>query len=206
MLLPKQAPTNLRRLAVLAGALMTGACSAEVTSAPAPSTAINTPSMFVPTASQKALVGISDGTYVVTVDTRYNQSFGVGGNHLDIPAGAICDLTTSGYGPAFWDAPCKPAKGKIQLTIVIKNASSAHPSIDFFPSMRFNPTTNVELYMYAPRVSTDDAKNWQMFYCPGKGACYDESLTDPSLATKIDYTNNVLFRRVKHFSGYTVAE
>ena len=72
--------------------------------------------------------------------------------------------------------------------------------------MRFNPKKTVQLYMYAPRVSREDAKNWLMLYCPDRGGCFDESLNDASLATSIDYTNNVLFRRVKHFSGYTVAE
>ena len=45
-----------------------------------------------------------------------------------------------------------------------------------------------------------------MFYCPDKGKCVDESLTDSDLTTYIDYPNNILFRRIKHFSGYTVAE
>src|SRR6476646_1916495 len=95
MLMPMKAPTNLRRLAVLAGALMIGACSADVTSAPAPSTAVNTPSMFVPTSSAKALIGVVDGTYTVTVDPTRDQSFNLGPNHLDIPAGAICNLGRS---------------------------------------------------------------------------------------------------------------
>ena len=72
--------------------------------------------------------------------------------------------------------------------------------------MRFNPTKLVQLFMYAPNVSRNDAKTWKMLYCPDVGGCFDETLTDPSLGTSIDYTNNVLFRRVKHFSGYTVAE
>ena len=92
------------------------------------------------------------------------------------------------------------------LTVVIKNAASANPSIQFFPAMRFNPTKSVQLFMYAPNVSATDGKNWKMLYCPDLGACFDESATDASLTTSIDYSHNVLFRRVKHFSGYTVAE
>ena len=162
--------------------------------------------MFVPTASAKSLIGVVDGTYTVVVDPRKDQSFNLGPNHLDIPAGGICDLGTSGYGAAFWDKPCVSERSRVALTVIIKNASGQHPSIDFFPAMRFNPKKTVQLYMYAPRVSREEAKNWQMFYCPDHGGCFDESLTDASLATNIDYANNVLFRRVKHFSGYTVAE
>ena len=162
--------------------------------------------MFVPTASAKALIGVVDGTYSVVVDPNLDQSFNLGPNHLDIPAGAICVLGKSGYGPLFWNKSCAPQKNHLQLTVIIRNSASDNPSIDFYPAMRFSPTKQVKLYMYAPHVSATDAKNWQMFYCPNGGDCFDESLTDPSLATSIDYTNNVLFRRVKHFSGYTVAE
>ena len=193
---------------MLLGALALSACSADVTTAPpaAKVAAKSTPSMFVPSASAKALIGVVDGTYAVTIDPTHDQSVNLGPNHLDIPAYGICNLAWSGYGPQYWDRPCQVQTSPVALTVIIKNADSDHPSIDFFPAMRFNPAKTVQLYMYAPNVSQNDAKNWQMFYCPDGKACFDESLTDASLVTSIDYTNNVLFRRVKHFSGYTVAE
>jgi hypothetical protein len=206
MLKPTKATTTLRTLVLLTIALTIGACSADVTSPSAPSAAISSKSMFVPSEASRSLVGVVDGTYTVTVDPTIDQSFNLGPNHLDIPADGICDLGKSRYGPRYWDDRCTPEKNLVQLTVIIKHASSTHPSIDFFPAMRFNPKKTVQLYMYAPRVSIQDAKNWQMLYCPDKGGCFDESLTDASLTTSIDYTNNVLFRRVKHFSGYTVAE
>ena len=206
MLMPMKATTHMRGLVALAGALMIGACSADVTSPAAPVAAVSTTSMFVPSSSAKSLIGVIDGTYAVVVDPTRDQSFNLGPNHLDIPAGGICDLTKSGYGPKTWDKACSPETKPVVLTVIIKRASSAHPSIDFFPAMRFNPKKTVQLFMYAPRVSRDDAANWQMLYCPDKGGCFDESLTDASLTTHIDFENNVLFRRVKHFSGYTVAE
>ncbi|MEP7000056.1 MAG: hypothetical protein ABI969_06240, partial [bacterium] len=165
-------------------------------------------SMFVPSASAKALIGVADGTYSVLVDPTQNQSLYLGPNHLSMPAGSICHLGTSGYGAAYWDKGCAPQTAPLLLTITIKHASSSHPSINFYPSMRFNPAKNVQLYMYAPNVSKTDAKNWLMLYCPDNSSsrCVDESAVDPSLVTYIDYTSNVLFRRVKHFSGYSVGE
>ena len=207
MLTPKKAPTHVRRFVLLAAALVLSACSGESTTAPTSQvSAKSTPSMFVPTAAAKALIGVVDGTYAVTLDPTKDNSLNLGPNHLDIPAFGICNLVFSGYGPGYWDRSCQPQIQPLVLTVVIKNASSAHPSIDFYPAMRFNPYKTVQLYMYAPNVSINDAINWKMLYCPDLGGCFDESLTDASLATKIDYTNNVLFRRVKHFSGYTVAE
>ncbi|HEY5441247.1 MAG TPA: hypothetical protein VIJ90_08215 [Gemmatimonadaceae bacterium] len=162
--------------------------------------------MFVPSASAKALIGVANGTYSMTLDPTRKQSFSLGPNHLDIPANAVCDLSRSGYGAAYWDKPCLTESHKFTLTVVIKNASSAHPSMDFSPAMRFNPKENVQLYMYAPNVSQTDAKNWLIYYCPDRGKCVDESLTDRDLVTQIDYSAHVLFRRLKHFSGYMVAE
>ncbi|CAN5900670.1 hypothetical protein BH11GEM2_BH11GEM2_41200 [soil metagenome] len=207
MLMPMKAPTHVRRFVLLSAAIILSACSADVSTAPTSQvSAKSTPSMFVPTAAAKALIGVVDGTYTYTVDPTRDQSLNLGPNHLDIPAYGICDLRFSGYGPTYWDRSCQPQYQPLVLTVVIKNASSSNPSIDFYPAMRFNPYKTVQLFMYAPNVSVNDAKNWQMLYCPDFGGCFNESLNDASLQTKIDYTNNVLFRRVKHFSGYTVAE
>jgi hypothetical protein len=192
---------------LLSTALFLSACSADKSTAPAAKVAA-TPeaSMFVPSDAAKSLIGVVDGTYAVVVDPTRNNSFNLGPNHLDIPANSICNLVLSGYGADYWDRPCQPQRARVVLTVIIKNASSDNPSIDFYPAMRFNPTKTVQLFMYAPHVSVNDAKNWQMLYCPDLGGCFDESVNDASLQTKIDYRNNVLFRRVKHFSGYTVAE
>ena len=162
--------------------------------------------MFVPSDAAKALIGVADGTYAVTFDPTRDQQFWLGPNHLSMPAYSVCNLLTSGYGAAYWNRSCNPQTLPVTLTVVIKNAASDHPSINFFPAMRFNPTKTVQLFMYAPNVSPTDAKNWLMSYCPDYGSCFDESLSDTSLATFIDYSNDMLFRRVKHFSGYTVAE
>jgi hypothetical protein len=207
MLTPKLARAFFTRYSVLVGALILGACSGEVSSpASANSKTVQGTSMYVPSEADKALIGVVDGTYSVTIDPAKDASFPLGPNHLDIPANGICDLVTSGYGAAYWDKPCTPQVLSVTLTVVIKNATSDHPSLNFYPAMRFNPSKAVNLYMYAPNVSPTDAKNWLMSYCPDLGACFDESITDTSLATVIDYDHDMLFRRVKHFSGYTVAE
>ncbi|CAN5915723.1 hypothetical protein BH11GEM1_BH11GEM1_00990 [soil metagenome] len=204
-------PTKVGRIAAIgllvASGTLIGACAGEVTAPRAAS--VESTSMFVPSAAAKALIGVADGVYKVTFDPKHDQAIALGPNTLSIPENAVCDLATSGYGADYWNRSCKPETKLINLVITIKGASSAHPSMDFAPAMRFNPALKddvVQLFMYAPHVSKDDAKNWLMFYCPDKGKCVDESLTDNSLVTSIDRKNNMLFRRVKHFSGYTVAE
>lgn len=204
--------TAPRFVLLAAGALLLGACRDQAT-APVPTergsfaaTAEERESSFQPNAATKALYGVVDGTYSVTFDPRSTQSFELGPNHLDIPAYSVCNLATSGYGAAYWNAPCSAQTAPVTLTVVIKNAISDNPSVQFFPAMRFNPSKNVQLYMYAPKVSPSDAKEWLMFYCADGGKCVNEQLTDSDLTTYIDRSDSVLFRRIKHFSGYVVAE
>lgn len=208
MRMPMPARHLVPRVTLLATALFVGACAGEVTSpaASTPPRAIEASSMFVPSASTRALIGVADGTYTLTFDPTEAQSFSLGPNHLDIPADAVCDLLTSSYGADSWNRPCSTQKLPITLTVIIKNAQSTHPGMQFFPAMRFNPKKTVQLFIYAPKISKHDEKNWLMLYCPDKGKCIDESLADKDLTTYIDHANDVLFRRVKHFSGYVVAE
>jgi len=198
---------------VLVGGIVvaSSACSVDST-APAPQqSAARTPertSPFAPTEAQKALVGVTDGTYRVTFNPQQGQVLSLGPNRLEIPANAVCNMGTSGYGPAFWNSPCAPETRPVTLTVTVKDASSDHPSVDFQPAMRFNPQTTVSLYVYVPKVTRDDATNWVIQYCPasgtGSGQCVNEALTDPDLRTFVDYDASVVFRRLKHFSMYSV--
>ena len=194
---------------VAAAAMLLGACRGEVTSPPA-SSVTATPervSTFVPTAANKALVGVVDGSYSVTFDPKQTQSFSLGPNHLDIPAYSVCNLVTSGYGASTWDNSCSPHTLPVTMTVVITGAATDHPQIDFFPAMRFNPTKNVQLFIYVPNATSASAKSWVMQYCAtGSTTCVDESKTDQSLQSYVDKSANVVFRRIKHFSGYVVAE
>ena len=201
---PMKARFTAVRLALFAGAAILGACSGEVTSptASTSSMSIEGTSKFVPTDAQKAMIGVKDGTYLFTVDPKKDQVLALGPNRLELPAHAICALATTNYGETTWNQSCAPQSAPVTITVVIKNATSDRPRIDFFPAMRFNPTKDVQLYMYVPKVNKDDAKNWLMLYCPDKGKCIDESLTDSQLQTSIDHKNKMLFRRIKHFSGY----
>ena len=215
---------------VLCGGVVvaSSACSVDSktlapSSASSSTTAVRS-SPFVPTAAQKALIGVTDGTYKVTFDPKQDQVFSLGPNRLEIPAWAVCKLGTTSYGPEFWNASCTPQTTLVQLTITVKNAASDNPSVDFQPAMRFSPNKVVQLYFYVPNVSQQDAKNWVITYCPNSGSgstsltstnsgsgstgtsggCLNEALTDPDLQTFVDYDANMLFRRLKHFSRYQV--
>jgi hypothetical protein len=206
MRLPMMARSRASTLITLATAsLMLAACAGEATAPVAPKTVSQErTSPFVPTDAQRALVGVADGSYTFTIDPSQAQSLELGASHLDIPANAVCDLATSSYGVGTWNDACALQTAPFTITAVVKNAATAHPSVEFQPALRFDPAANVNLYLYVTDQATLDATK-VMKYCNETG-CVDESLTDPELRSNVDVENKVVFRRIKHFSGYVVAE
>lgn len=206
MRLPTMARSRISLVAALASSVLAGACANDAT-APAPP-ALNVSqeasSAFVPSAASKSLVGVSDGTYQFTVSPNRAASLVLGANMLAIPANAICDLSSSSYGASYWDDKCAPEKKPVTITAIVRNASSSHPSIDFYPALRFSPKANVMLYFYVPNKADQYKSLWTVSYCSDHHVCVDESLLDPTLQTYFDPTTKVVFRRIKHFSGYLV--
>jgi hypothetical protein len=206
MRLPMMARYRISTFAALAlaGVLLAG-CAGESTrpSALQKTSQLRT-SPFSPTAAQKALVGVSDGTYSFEINPSQDQSLSLGASHLDIPANAVCDLATSSYGVEHWNEDCSAQTESFTITAVVRNAASDHPSVDFQPALRFSPDKRVNLYLYVTDQATIDASR-VMKYCNASG-CVDESVNDASLASSVDLENRVVFRRIKHFSGYTISQ
>jgi len=162
----------------------------------------------------------TDGTFTFTVDPRIDQVVTVGENRVVLPANSVCALGVSGYGPTLWDNGCNPQKKPFTLTVTVAGSGTENAALDFQPSMRFDPTKRVTLSIFVPTLSSGQAVDWTIFYCPtpnGKPGsrlgtnlmradptCVDESLTDPSLSVTEDYQNSVLTRRIKHFSAYQI--
>jgi hypothetical protein len=204
MRLPMMARYRISTLTLLTavGVLLTGCAGDSIKPVALQKTSELRTSPFTPTAAQKALVGVSDGTYSFVIDPSQTQALSLGASHLDIPANAVCDLASSSYGPDHWDDSCTPQTDTFTVTAVVRNAATDHPSVDFEPALRFSPDANVGLYLFVTDDATLDASR-TVKYCNANG-CVDESLTDPSLVSNVDLVNRVVFRRIKHFSGFIV--
>ena len=193
---------------VATASLLLAGCSGDATSPsaakPTQQLSVLKSSPFVPSGAQRALVGVSDGTYTYQIDPSEAQSLQFGASHLDIPANAVCDLATSTYGVGTWNDSCAAQTDTFTITAVVKDAATDHPSVEFQPALRFNPASTVNLYLYVTDQATLDASK-VMKYCNADG-CVDESIADPDLRSNVDVENKVVFRRIKHFSGYVVAE
>lgn len=189
-----------------AGALLSG-CANDATAPIAPNvlSSQSATSAFEPTQTSRNLVGVSDGTYTFTVDPKRDQGLLLGANLLYIPANAICDLASTPYGTSHWNEACTSQTAPLQITAVVRNAASMHPSIDFFPALRFSPDKIVSIYFYLQGgIRNRMASTWSVDYCNDAHVCVDESLTDPDLKTYLDWNKKIAFRRIKHFSGYIV--
>jgi hypothetical protein len=209
---PMKARWTISRVTMLvASAVMLAACGRDV-SAPAV-----TDSQLAPTDASKALVGVVDGVYSITIDPDLSYTLPLGKSYMTLPAHSVCDLQTSGYGPQYWNTPCTPEHDNITITAIVRGAQTDNPSVDFSPAMRFNPSMNVSLHIYVTNAATLTNMT-VMKYCPtiaglaslsqslAKNLCIDESKTDASLFTTIDRSQNLIWRRIKHFSGYLIAE
>jgi hypothetical protein len=152
------------------------------------------------------------GTWVIPVAQASVQRLGA--HMVTFPDHAICDPATSSYGPALWDAPCTPATQPVELTVhAWMDLERNVVRLSFTPDIRFVPSDDPERWVrlfLKEKIATDESLTgdevpnivWLPF---ADGAPVDESLTDPTLETQVSPLSGYLWRRVKHFSGYTVA-
>ena len=154
--------------------------------------------------SDDRFAGSVPTTYRVTIDPKRRNLLRFGPHTLDIPARAICS-SHSGYGLQVFDLDCTPEKSSVTITAVVRATAEGIPRIDLSPQMRFDPQTTVTLSLYVPNLSRASSP-WTILYCATQSLaqCVDESVLDPSLATRANYRESTLFRRIKHFSGYFV--
>jgi len=141
---------------------------------------------------------------VLVVDPSVSQTYSMGPHKLVIRQRAICDLATTPYGPAYWNASCEPSKVPVTITARVFNRNG-RLHVDFSPALRFVPDAkrpSAELWIKDKEASLNGAFN--ILYCVD-AVCWDESVLDPSLATHRDPKSGFIYRQLKHFSGYEVA-
>jgi hypothetical protein len=129
-------------------------------------------------------------------------SANIGPHKLSIPAGAVCNPLLAGYGASYWNLPCVPALGGVEITAKAWTLPNGHPMVSFSPDLRFAPTAEVVLFLKDKDAGL--GQGLTILYCNESNACIDESINDPSLKTQVDKSGFVS-RRIKHFSGYMVA-
>jgi len=129
----------------------------------------------------------------------------IGEHKLVLPPGTICDPLRSGYGPSEWDAPCARITRPVTITARASVNQAGRARVDFSPALRFRPNTMgevVSLFLLDREAASSDG--FTILYCADSGACVDDAATDPSVGTLVEPSTGFIFRRLKHFSGYTI--
>lgn len=183
---------SLTTVACVAVALLASACSDTVTD---PS-----PNALRPDGPHMTIASTSITTAVL-YPTYDNVYVSVEGHRIVIPANSVCNPLTSGYGPAFWNAPCQTATAPILFTITTTVNEEGYSRVTVSPDVRFSPTKQVMAYFKDSVASR--TPGLVIKYCTLL-KCVDEGLTDASLKTYRDPTAGIIYRRLKHFSGYNV--
>jgi hypothetical protein len=150
----------------------------------------------------------AEDDYTFRIDPRRDNILQFGKHSLWLPAHSVCDPATSGYGMGLWDTACSPLASAITITVKVRGASGGLPRVDFEPALRFSPDKAAYLTFSVKGKQAKDAAAMGILYCPTNSTkdCVDESLVDASLQTILDRPNKTVYRRIKHFSGYLVAE
>jgi len=135
---------------------------------------------------------------------------------LTVPANAVCVLGSS-YGPGTWDSPCATlsAGQSIKVTATYGFAGGG-PVVDFSPDIRFAPQVQVTLstMLYAPVLTMfrsyfetipSSLRLFGIYYTPDLGVTgIADAATAASLITHVNLKTGLVWRRIKHFSGYNV--
>lgn len=143
--------------------------------------------------------------------TSTGGSFQLGPHAIYFPKNAICDPATSTYGPTEWDKPCQALRSPIRIHAEVLMRGGMEV-VDFTPALRFVPNRNASKWVWIFMRSSASADPSELakasiLWTPFVGAPgIDESLGDPSLRTRYSpHGGGLLYRRVKHFSGYQVS-
>jgi hypothetical protein len=136
---------------------------------------------------------------------------------VKFPANSVCDPARSTYGPTEWDKPCTTLDDGQTLTIRATTAlTSGGLMIDFSPGLRFSPTTQVtistDMFSSVIKANRDYfSRNpsvlnpLAILYSTNLGAVGASDYShDASIVTHVELDSGIIWRRVKHFSGYSM--
>jgi hypothetical protein len=189
--------------AILAAGLLTATASCGESLAP--------PDQSGPTRAELSLGAAEPSggeVFTFTTNARGGGTFVAGPAKIKFPAGSICDPRRSSYGPTEWDAPCAPLTSPITIVVRSWTDEAGRTSVSFSPNLRFVPSSSeargVTLYLRDRHAAVSPTS--RILWCGDDGNCVDESLSDPSATTRRDALNGTVFRRIKHFSAYQIAD
>ncbi len=151
--------------------------------------------------------GQDEGTRTFTIYPGIPVFERFGDHVLTMPANVVCDPSTSGYGSAYFDAPCARANEPIAVTATWAERGG-RPVIRFSPDLRFTPSNSEQQWV---KLSLRDRKGVKpdlyytiLWYDAAESKWVDESQADPTLQARTVLDGVFVTRRLKHFSDYAL--
>lgn len=149
--------------------------------------------------------------------TSNGGTFNVGAFTISIPANAVCDPAQSTYGDGTWDTDCVTLGSEQSLSMhATVQQTTSGVGLDVTPAIRFSPKSVVVVSTTAFadvilankeyfQNHKDALRPLALYYTPTlDGARIADYTADKTLKTHVDFGNGRVWRRVKHFSGYSV--
>ena len=176
--------------AVLAVGIVAAACQDSALAPTNESVGIPRPALYVS--------GWDNSTAFTYEPSDSGRVYDLGDGHqIFFPEGAVCDPAVSSYGTSEWDMPCAPLETPIEITATRFHDAEGNPYVDFAPALRFVPGKPVVLYLRDPDSVLDSRA--EITWCSDGDLCVSESSP-----THRDVEKGILFRQIKHFSGYMI--
>ena len=204
---------SVRGFATLIALVSIGACSDPTTSLRRTAPQAPSAPAFDFSATGTAL-GLTESDFVVD---GAGGSFSLGAYTVSFSGNSVCDPSVSSYGATEWDKNCTVlADGqsiKVHATI---SRTSTGIAVDFAPAIRFSPSAKVIIstdvfasFILANqdyfRTHRSALSEFAILYSPSLGAKgVSDFSVDPSVTTHVDLNTGLVWRRVKHFSGYSI--
>ncbi len=198
-------------LLIAGSALIAAACRDSV----APPEANEAAALYKHDRSFSALVGDANvagaTTVTFTLSPNGGQGVKVGEFTLDYSANAVCVPATSGYGPGYWRLSCETLQEPITITAT-SWVADGRSYTEFSPDIRFSPAATVQLSVVREAIIGDYlslrtalANNiWYVRLVGTYGFFVDEGWLDPEIRTHFDTETGLVWRRIRHFSGWSV--
>ena len=204
---------SVRGFATLVALFSIGACSDPTTSLRRAAPQAPAAPAFDFSATGTAL-GVSESDFVVDGG---GGSFSLGAYTVTFSGNSVCDPAVSTYGETEWDKNCTVLGDgqsiKVHATV---SRTSDGIAVDFTPSLRFSPSAKVivstDVFASYILENQDYFKThrsalsaFAILYTPSLGSKgVSDFTTDRSVATHVDLSTGLVWRRVKHFSGYSI--
>ena len=203
---------SVRGFATLLALVSIGACSDPTTSLRRAPQAPSAPAFDF--SATGAALGVTESDFVVDGG---GGSFSLGAYTVSFSGNSVCDPSVSTYGDTEWDKSCAVLADaqsiKVHATV---SRTSTGIAVDFTPALRFSPSANVIVstdvfasYIVANqdyfRTHRSALSAFAILYSPSLGATgVSDFAADRSVTTHVDLNTGLVWRRVKHFSGYSI--